>query len=77
MEKLPFQKILDILGMSYDDLDGIEYTGTEAAADLMRDSHIDAWIGNLAAPAATWQEMDTTVGIRLFSLRSRSHRWDV
>lgn len=66
--EIAFQKILDLVGMSYDDLDGIEYTGTEAAADLMRDRHIDAWVGNLAAPAATWQEMDTTVGIRLISL---------
>lgn len=66
--ELAFLRILDILGMSYDDLDGIEYTGTEEAANLLRDKHIDAWIGNLAAPAATWQEMDTTVGIRLISL---------
>ncbi|MFA1821492.1 TAXI family TRAP transporter solute-binding subunit [Virgibacillus oceani] len=66
--ELSFLRILDILEMSYDDLDGIEYTGTEDAANLLRDNHIDAWIGNLAAPAATWQELDTTVGIRLISL---------
>src|SRR5690625_4518766 len=66
--EIAFLKILDILDMSYDDLAGIEYTGTEDAANLLRDKHIDAWIGNLAAPAATWQELDTTVGIRLISL---------
>ncbi|OZU87209.1 hypothetical protein CIL03_18120 [Virgibacillus indicus] len=66
--ELSFLRILEILDMSYDDLDSIEYTGTEDAANLLRDNHIDAWIGNLAAPAATWQEMDTTVGIRLISL---------
>ncbi|GAB3798212.1 TAXI family TRAP transporter solute-binding subunit [Virgibacillus kimchii] len=66
--ELSFLRILDILDMSYDDLEGIEYTGTEDAANLLRDNHIDAWIGNLAAPAATWQELDTTVGIRLISL---------
>lgn len=66
--ELAFLRILDILGMSYDDLDGIEYTGTEDAANLLRDDHIDAWIGTLAAPAATWQELDTTVGIRLVPL---------
>src|SRR5699024_1992319 len=52
--EIAFQRILDIKGMSYDDLDGIEYIGTEDAAELLRDNHIDAWIGNLAAPAATW-----------------------
>src|SRR5699024_5578561 len=66
--EIAFQIILDIKGMSYDDLDGIEYIGTEDAAELLRDNHIDAWIGNLAAPAATWQELDTTVGIRTISL---------
>ncbi|HLR23395.1 MAG TPA: TAXI family TRAP transporter solute-binding subunit [Pseudogracilibacillus sp.] len=66
--EIAFQRILDIKGMSYDDLDGIEYIGTEDAAELLRDNHIDAWIGNLAAPAATWQELDTTVGIRTISL---------
>lgn len=66
--EIAFEKILDILDMSYDDLAGIEYTGTEDAANLLRDKHIDAWVGNLAAPAATWQELDTTVGIRLISL---------
>lgn len=66
--EIAFQRILDIEGMSYDDLAGIEYIGTEDAAELLRDKHIDAWIGNLAAPAATWQELDTTVGIRLISL---------
>lgn len=66
--ELSFLRILDILDMDYDDLGGIEYTGTEDAANLLRDDHIDAWIGNLAAPAATWQELDTTVGIRLISL---------
>ncbi len=66
--EIAFQKILDLFGMTYDDLSGIEYIGTEDAADLMRDRHIDAWVGNIAAPTATWQEMDTTVGIRLISL---------
>src|SRR5699024_9876801 len=66
--EIAFQRILDIKGMSYDDLDDIEYIGTEDAAELLRDNHIDAWIGNLAAPAATWQELDTTVGIRKISL---------
>lgn len=66
--EIAFQKILDLKGMSYDDLGGIEYIGTENAAELMRDRHLDAWVGNLAAPSATWQELDTTVGIRLISL---------
>lgn len=66
--EITFQRILDIEGMSYDDLDGIEYIGTEDAANLLRDNHIDAWVGVLAPPAATWEELDTTVGIRLIPL---------
>ena len=66
--EITFQRILDIAGMSYDDLGGIEYIGTEDAANLLRDNHIDAWVGVLAPPAATWEEFDTTVGMRLIPL---------
>lgn len=66
--ELAFIDILDLAGMSYDDLGGIEYIGTADAADLLRDGHIDAIAGMLAAPVSTFQELDTTVGIRLIPL---------
>ncbi|WP_438314426.1 TAXI family TRAP transporter solute-binding subunit [Sporosarcina sp. FA9] len=66
--ELVFQDVLDIVGMSYDDLGGIEYIGTADGADLMRDKHIDAIVGMVAAPVSTFQELDTTVGIRMIPL---------
>ncbi len=58
--------------MSYDDLEGIEYIGTADAAQLLRDGHIDAITGMLAAPVSTYQELDTTLGIRLIPLKDET-----
>ncbi|WP_017756345.1 TAXI family TRAP transporter solute-binding subunit [Calidifontibacillus oryziterrae] len=66
--ELAFIDALDAVGMSYDDLGGIEYIGTADAADLLRDGHIDAISNMLSAPVSTFQELDTTVGIRLIPL---------
>ncbi|WP_175614638.1 TAXI family TRAP transporter solute-binding subunit [Piscibacillus halophilus] len=66
--ELAFQEVLEFNDMSYDDLDGIEYIGTADAAQLLRDGHIDAIAGMLAAPVSTYQELDTTLGIRLIPL---------
>lgn len=66
--EITFQEVLSEYGMSYEDLDGIEYTGTSDAGDLLRDGHIDAIVSLLAAPVSTVQELDTTLGIRLIPL---------
>ena len=66
--ELAFQDILKIAGMTYDDLGGIEYIGTADGADLLRDNHIDAIVGMVSAPVSTFQELDTTVGIRMIPL---------
>ncbi|KIH70556.1 TAXI family TRAP transporter solute-binding subunit [Salinicoccus roseus] len=66
--EITFQEVLDGYGMSYDDLGGIEYTGTSDAGDLLRDGHIDAIVSLLAAPVSTVQELDTTLGVRLIPL---------
>lgn len=66
--ELAFIDILDFYDMTYDDLAHIEYIGTADAADLMRDGHIDAIVGMLAAPVSTFQELDTTMGIRMIPL---------
>lgn len=66
--ELAFKDMLNAVDMSYDDLGGIEYIGTADGADLLRDGHIDAIVGMVAAPLSTFQELDTTVGIRMISL---------
>jgi uncharacterized protein len=66
--ELAFIDILDLNGMTYDDLGGIEYIGTADGADLLRDGHIDAIVGMVSAPVSTFQELDTTLGIRLIPL---------
>lgn len=66
--ELAFIDMLDSVGMSYDDLGGIEYIGTADGADLLRDGHIDAIVGMVAAPLSTFEELDTTVGIRILPL---------
>ena len=66
--ELAFIEILELYGMSYDDLAHIEYIGTADAADLMRDGHIDAIAGMLAVPVSTYQELDTTMGVRMIPL---------
>lgn len=66
--ELAFIDMLNAVDMSYDDLGGIEYIGTADGADLLRDGHIDAIVGMVAAPLSTFQELDTTVGIRMIPL---------
>ena len=66
--ELAFLDILKLNNMTYDDLGGIEYIGTADGADLLRDGHIDAIVGMISAPVSTFQELDTTLGIRLIPL---------
>ncbi|RAZ81147.1 TAXI family TRAP transporter solute-binding subunit [Planococcus halotolerans] len=66
--ELAFKDMLSAVDMSYDDLGGVEYIGTADGADLLRDGHIDAIVGMVAAPLSTFQELDTTMGIRLLPL---------
>jgi len=66
--ELAFLDVLELYDMSYDDLGGVEYIGTSEAADLLRDGHIDAITGMISAPVSTFQELDTTLGLRLIPL---------
>ncbi|WP_054948926.1 TAXI family TRAP transporter solute-binding subunit [Numidum massiliense] len=66
--ELAFKKVLEQYGMSYDDLAKIEYIGTADAGDLLRDGHIDAIVQIVAVPLSTFQELDTTIGIRVLPL---------
>lgn len=69
--ELAFIDILETVGMTYDDLGGIEYIGTADGGDLLRDGHIDAIVGMVAVPLSTFQELDTTVGIRVIPLEDQ------
>ncbi|KIO60958.1 hypothetical protein B4064_1415 [Caldibacillus thermoamylovorans] len=66
--ELAFLDILELADMSYDDLGGIEYVGTSEGADLLRDDHIDAIVGMISAPVSTFQELDTTLGLRFIPI---------
>ncbi|GAB3790559.1 TAXI family TRAP transporter solute-binding subunit [Virgibacillus kimchii] len=66
--ELAFIDILEVHGMSYDDIDRVEYVGTSDGADLLRDRHIDAIATIGGVPNAVFQELASTVGIRLIPL---------
>jgi TRAP transporter TAXI family solute receptor len=66
--ELAFQQILEIHGLSYEDLPKVEYIGTTDGGNLLRDGHVDALVGMLDAPNSTITELDTTVGIRLIPI---------
>ncbi len=70
--ELAFQSILELNNMSYDDLAKVEYVGTSDGANLLRDGHIDAIVGMISAPVSTFQELDTTMGIRLIPLKEET-----
>lgn len=62
------QRLLELHGVSFRDLGQVVYTGTADAANLLRDGHLDAWGGVLAAPNGTILELATTPGIRLLTV---------
>lgn len=63
-----FKKVLEINDMSYDDIGKIEYVGTDDAGNLLRDNNIDAIAVLNAAPVSTFQDLATTVGIRIIPI---------
>ena len=62
------QRLLELHGVRFSDLAQVVYTGTADAANLLRDGHLDAWGGVLAAPNGTILELATTPGVRLISV---------
>ena len=63
-----FQEILEFEGMSYEDMDQVEYIGTEDGANQMRDGGLDALALMLVTPQSTIQELDASIGVRLLSV---------
>ncbi|MFA1821498.1 TAXI family TRAP transporter solute-binding subunit [Virgibacillus oceani] len=70
--ELAFIDILQVHGMSYDDLDRVEYVGTSDGADLLRDSHIDAIATIAGVPNAVFQELATSIGVRFIPLENET-----
>jgi uncharacterized protein len=66
--EVSFQEILEVNGMSYDDLAQVEYLGTDDAANQLRDGQLDALALMLVTPQSTVQELDASVGVRLVPL---------
>jgi TRAP transporter TAXI family solute receptor len=60
-----FQEMLEFEDMSYDDMDQVEYIGTDDGANQMRDGGLDALALMLVTPQSTIQELDASIGVRL------------
>jgi TRAP transporter TAXI family solute receptor len=66
--ELALQEILELAGLSYDDLRSVNYVSTTDGANLLRDGNVDALTGMLNLPNATLLELDATVGIRIIPI---------
>ena len=63
--EIAFREILELNGMSYDDLAQVEYIGTSDAANQLRDGQLDAVVTMLVTPVAVVEELDASVGVQL------------
>ncbi|WP_156289438.1 TAXI family TRAP transporter solute-binding subunit [Oceanobacillus salinisoli] len=64
------QVVLDEYGVTYDDLEDVQFTSTADASSLMQDRHIDAISAMFPIPFSAYQELDTTMGIRILPIDS-------
>lgn len=64
------EAVLKEYGLTYDDLDNVEFTSTADATSLMQDRHIDAISAMFPIPFSSYQELDTTIGIRILPIES-------
>lgn len=62
------QKILDLHGLSYDDLARVERLSYADAAMQMKDGHLDVFTGILSVPAAAISEVALGSGVRLIGV---------
>ncbi len=63
--EIAFRQILELNGMTYDDLAQVEYIGTSDGANQLRDGQLDAIVTMLVTPVAVVEELDASVGVRL------------
>lgn len=66
--EIAFQQILEVNGMSYDDLAKVEYVGTDDGVNLLRDGQLDALALLLVTPVPSVQELQASLGVRLLPL---------
>lgn len=62
--ELMVRRLLEINGMSYNDLAKVNYVGHADAVSLMQDGHLDAWLPLLALPNSAVMELATTKAIK-------------
>ncbi|MEI3614399.1 TAXI family TRAP transporter solute-binding subunit [Pseudogracilibacillus sp. SO30301A] len=62
--------VLNEHGLDYEDLSKVEFTSTADATNLMQDRHIDAISAMFPIPFSAYQELDTTLGIRILPIES-------
>lgn len=60
--------VLNEHNIEYDDLSKVEFTSTADATNLMQDRHIDAISAMFPIPFSAYQELDTTLGIRILPI---------
>lgn len=64
------QVVLDEYELTYDNLENVEFTTTSDATSLMQDRHIDAISAMFPIPFSAYQELDTSMGIRILPIDS-------
>lgn len=64
-----FRDILDVHGMSYDDLSRVEHISYSDGTSLFRDRHLDSITQITAVPAAPITEVAASFPVRVLSLR--------
>ena len=60
--------VLDVYGLSFDDLEKIEYVGLSDGASLFKDGHVDAFVPGSPVPFSLVAEIASTKEIDILSL---------
>ncbi|WP_202319978.1 TAXI family TRAP transporter solute-binding subunit [Archaeoglobus neptunius] len=70
--KYTFEKVLEVYGISLDDIEKaggkITYAGYRDQVDLMKDGHLDAIVQQTVVPSSTLLDLSTLKPIRLLSI---------
>jgi TRAP transporter TAXI family solute receptor len=63
------QMVLEVNGMSYDDMERVEFIDYNDAVSLIRDGHLDAFMPIAAEPTASVQDLaSTSTGVRILPI---------
>lgn len=62
------QQVLQVYGLSYKDMRGVDHVGYSDAISLMKDGHANCFLPGTAIPASSILDLATTKKVRLLSL---------